>query len=310
MSLLSSPARGTRPARPGPAGRAPAPRTGRVPALLRLARPGQWAKNVLVFAAPAAAGQLESGPTLGRTLVLAAAFVAASVAVYALNDVLDAPLDRRHPRKRTRPVAAGAIRPRTALLLSAGAAGAGLAAAAALGLGALATLAGYLLISALYTLKLKHTPVLDVLAVSTGFVLRALSGAAANHLVVSNWFLLVSLFGALYLVTGKRNAEATAEARPVLSAYPQAWLQQVMTMALTGTVISYAMWAFQYLGTEVVHPLLAASVAPFLVVMLRYGLLLAQGGGERPERLLFRDRVMILTGLVWAALVGGGIYLL
>jgi decaprenyl-phosphate phosphoribosyltransferase len=306
----------------------------RIRGLLTLTRPSQWLKNLLVLAAPTAAGLLESPPAIGRALTAAVAFTAASIAVYALNDVRDAEFDRRHPVKRARPVASGAVGVGAALALSALAAAAALALAVALGAATVLTIGAYLTVSGAYTVFLKRLPVLEMMAVASGFVLRALAGAAANHIAVSNWFLLVSLFGALYLVAGKRSAEAAAAAaastaaasttgattgatagadpsrtRPVLAVYPAAWLQQVVTVALGGTLISYAMWAFQTVGEDVFAPLLAASVVPFLIVLLRYGLLLsADGDGERPERLLVSDPMILAAGVIWGLMVLVGLY--
>ncbi len=286
--------------------------------LLALLRPGQWPKNVLVLAAPAAAGTLLVPATLARSTGAVVAFVCVSVAVYAVNDVHDADLDRLHPAKAARPVASGAVPPQLALAVAAGAAALGVALGVLLGGWTALVLVSYLASSLAYTLRLKHVPVLDVVVVAAGFVLRALAGAAANGLPVSNWFLLVSLFGALYLVTGKRTAElagAPAGAggeittRPVLAAYPASWLAQVATLSLSGTVLCYAMWAFQYLGTDVIHPVLAATVLPFLVAVLRYGLLVSQGHGERPEHLVLRDRPLLAAGMLWAAMMAVSLYL-
>ncbi len=285
-------------------------------ALLALSRPGQWTKNVLVLSAPAAAGVLEQGAVLGRVLLMVLAFTGAAVAVYALNDVLDADADRAHPVKRRRPVAAGRVSPRAALGWAAVWAAVSLSLAASLGPAPLGVLACYLAVSVAYGLWLKRVAVLDIVVVASGFVLRALAGAVAVGLTPSNWFLLVSLFGALYLVVGKRAAEAArvpvapgAAGRAVLAQYPETWLQQVSTVALAGSMISYAMWAFQNVGTDVFTPVLAVSVVPFLVALMRYGLLLAQGRGERPERLVLGDRPLLVAGVVWAGLVGWGLYL-
>jgi decaprenyl-phosphate phosphoribosyltransferase len=131
---------------------------------------------------------------------------------------------------------------------------------------------------------------------------------------VSNWFLLVSLFGALFLVAGKRRAERAststdARSRPVLAAYSTAWLDQLTTVALLGTLLSDGLWAFQYLGEDALRQLLAVSFLPFLTALLRYALLVTTGRGELPEYELFRDRVLLISGASWAALVASGLYL-
>ncbi len=282
--------------------------------VLALGRPRQWPKNALVLAAPAAGGVLLRPQALQRSLLATVAFVAASSAVYALNDVLDADADRRHPTKRHRPVASGALSPRVAVILAAVAAATSVGLAAALGWLTPVIVLCYLGISAAYAVRLKHVPVLDVVVVATGFVLRALAGASAVRLHVSSWFLLVSLFGALFIVAAKRRAELRslgpgAQTRTALDAYTGDWLSQVLVMSLTGTLISYASWAFQVTGRDTVRPVLALSVLPVLVALLRYLLLVDRGEGERPEQSLVGDGVLLVCALTWVALMGWGLYL-
>lgn len=286
----------------------------RARAVVDLGRPRQWPKNALVLAAPAAGGVLLRPQALQRTLLATLAFIAASAAVYALNDVLDVAADRRHPVKRLRPVASGLVSPRLALGFAAAAALTSIALAGVLGWLTPLIVVSYLAISAAYTVWLKHVPVLDVVIVATGFVLRALAGASAVNLHVSSWFLLVSLFGALFIVSAKRRAEVRnlgpgAATRASLDAYTGDWLSQVLVMSLTGTLIAYASWAFQVTGHDTVRPVLAVSVLPVLVALLRYLLLVDRGEGERPELSLAGDRVLLVCALVWCALMGWGLYL-
>ncbi|MDX6258515.1 MAG: decaprenyl-phosphate phosphoribosyltransferase, partial [Kribbellaceae bacterium] len=251
-------------------------RTSRARSLLKLSRPQQWHKAVMLYAAPAAAGVIDQPHSLLRATIAAVAFILLSIAVYALNDVRDAADDRRHPRKQYRPVASGALSPAAATAWAVGAATAGLAVVAALGVPTVALGIAYLVVQLLYVFGLKHIAVVDVIAVALGFVLRAAAGATATAVPVSNWFLLVSLFGALFLVAGKRRAErgagtVDARTRPVLAAYTAAWLDQLTTVALLGTSLSYGLWAFQYLGEDVFRQLLTVSFLPFLTGLLRYG---------------------------------------
>lgn len=288
--------------------------TSRARSLLRLSRPQQWHKAVMLFAAPAAAGVIDHPVALLRATVAAVAFVLLSIGIYAFNDVRDAPDDRCHPTKRYRPVASGAVSPAVALAWGCAAAMAGLAVAGGLGAPTFVLALGYLAIQLSYVYGLKHVAVVDVIVVALGFVLRAAAGGTATGVPVSNWFLLVSLFGALFLVAGKRRAErgsanSEARSRPVLAAYSAAWLDQLTTVALLGTVLSYGLWAFQYLGENIVHQLLTVSFLPFLTGLLRYGLLVSTGRGELPEHDIFRDRVLLFAGLAWAVLVGAGLYL-
>ncbi|NUR98385.1 MAG: decaprenyl-phosphate phosphoribosyltransferase [Kribbellaceae bacterium] len=281
-------------------------------ALLRLSRPQQWHKAVMLFAAPAAAGALESPLVVLEAAIAAAGFVLLSVAIYAFNDIRDAHDDRRHPRKQLRPVAAGALSPLTAAAFGTTSALVGLAIVSALGWRTFALAATYLVAQVLYVAGLKHIAVVDLIVVALGFVLRAAAGGTATGLPVSHWFLLVSLFGAMFLVTGKRKAEhlaaGNAVSRPVLAAYPSSWLDQVMTVSLLGTAMSYGMWAFQYLGRDVYRELLAVSFLPFFTGLLRYALLVSTGRGEEPEHEIFRDRVLLAAGITWAGLLAIGLY--
>jgi decaprenyl-phosphate phosphoribosyltransferase len=285
-------------------------------ALIRTARPRQWIKNVLVFGAPAGAGALFTPGVAGHAAIAFAAFTLAATGTYFVNDAADAAADRRHPVKARRPVAAGLISASAARLIGYGAAAVSLIVAAGTGWWLAACLAGYLLLTGAYSAGLKHVPVLDVLIVASGFVLRTVSGTAATGVRVSSWFVLVILFGSLYLVTAKRTGEQNrlraddpSPTRRVLNGYSAPWLQQILSMTLTGTVLAYAAWAFQYLGHDVALPLLAASLVPFLAALMRYSLLVAHGDGEAPENLLTSDRFLILAGLLWVATAGSAIYL-
>lgn len=289
---------------------APRAGTGRTPlALVRTARPRQWPKNLLVLAAPAAAGLLLDPVVLARAASATAVFVLASAATYLVNDALDVDADRAHPTKRHRPVAAGELSPSTALGVGLTAGALALAAAAAAGAGLAAAVALYLALTLSYSRWLKRLPVVDILTVTAGFVIRAVAGAAATGLAVSDWFLLVSLFGSLFLVTAKRAAEQNrGGGREVLADYPPGWLGQLMTVSLTGAVVAYAAWAFQYAGADVFTPCLALSVVPLLAGLLRYSLLASAGAGEAPEEALL-DRFVLGCAAVWLVLVAVGLYL-
>jgi decaprenyl-phosphate phosphoribosyltransferase len=198
-----------------------------------------------------------------------------------------------------------------ALAWGVGTALAGLTVVALLGVPTFLLGLGYLLAQLAYVYGLKHVAVVDVVLVALGFVLRAAAGGTAAGVPVSNWFLLVSLFGALFLVAGKRKAEeaaSDARSRPVLVAYSAAWLDQLVTVSLLGTSLSYGLWAFQYLGDDVIRQLLAVSFLPFLTGLLRYGLLVSTGRGELPEHEIFRDRVLLIAGATWAVLLALGLY--
>jgi decaprenyl-phosphate phosphoribosyltransferase len=292
--------------------RLPAPdRRGLAGALIRTARPRQWLKSLLVLGAPAASGAMFTHGVAIATGMAVLAFTIAAVATYFINDAADAEADRRHPVKAFRPVAAGLISRHAAVLIGAGAAAASIGLAATVNGPFTACVAGYLALTGAYSAGLKHVAVLEVLVVAGGFLLRTVGGAAATGVAVSSWFLLLTLFGSLFLVTAKRIGEQNhARARRrVLSGYSTDWLHQTLTMALTGTVLAYAAWAFQYLGRDVALPVLAGSLLPFLAALMRYSLLVTRGDGERPEDLLVSDRFLLTAGLLWAGTAGAAIYL-
>ncbi len=284
-------------------------------ALVRTARPRQWSKNVLVLAAPAAGGILDVPAVAVAAGWAALVFLVASASTYLINDAADAEADRRHPVKASRPVAAGLVSAEAARRIGLALAVLALLLAALLNWPLTGVAALYLAVTWIYSKWLKHLPVVDVLSVAGCFVLRAVAGGAATGTVLSNWFLLVVLFGSLFLVTAKRSAEerlgsaAEVAARATLASYPRSWLEQVVTLSMAGVVVTYATWSLQYVGTDVASLPLALSVVPFLAVILRYSLLVAGGAGEAPEDILISDRFLLIAGVSWAALVGGALYL-
>ncbi|MCY7400450.1 MAG: decaprenyl-phosphate phosphoribosyltransferase [Nocardioides sp.] len=287
---------------------------GLLSAVVRTARPRQWLKNALVLAAPAAGGVILVPTTATAAIWAAAVFTLASASTYFVNDARDVDADRRHPTKSRRPVAAGLLAPLAAHRIGLALAVVALAAAVPLGWPLVSVIATYLTLTFAYSTWLKNQPVLDILAVAAGFVLRAIAGAAATGVAPSSWFLLVSLFGSLFIVTAKRaseqaHAHEASTLRATLLAYPPGWLQQVLTVSVTGTLLAYATWAVQDIGADVSAPILALSVLPFLAIMLRYSLLVARGDGEAPETVITSDRFLLIALIVWAALVGGALYL-
>jgi decaprenyl-phosphate phosphoribosyltransferase len=303
---------------PSEAHRAPVlagPRS-RAAALMTLSRPRQWVKNVLVLAAPVAAGRIAEPATLGRALLAVLAFTLMASGVYWVNDAMDVGHDRLHPTKRRRPIAAGIVTTRTALI-----GGFALQVLALLVAGltvhpALAgVLGGYALLQLAYSIQLKRVPVAELLVVASGFVIRALAGGVATGLVLTEWFLIVTSFGALFVVAGKRYAESlemgdlAGEHRAVLDAYPQAFLQQVVGVCLAVTLLAYCLWAFRT-STVVAAPSLwlALSVIPVTLIALRYLLLVAAGRTGEPEDLLLRDRVIAVGAAITAVMVLVGLY--
>jgi decaprenyl-phosphate phosphoribosyltransferase len=278
-------------------------------------RPRQWVKNLLVIAAPAGAEVLTEGQTWWRLTLAFSAFCAASSATYVVNDLLDVEADRLHPTKRYRPIAAGLITPATGWVL------ASVLGVMAFGL-AIATgewdfvlvVAVYVITTALYSMGLKHVAIIDIVVVASGFLLRAIGGAVVVDVIVSSWFLIVTSFGSLFVVTGKRLAELeelgedAVIIRPTLDHYSVPFLRFVMGVTCTGTALAYCIFSFdkaELAGQGAVW--LQLSAIPVVTALLRYALAVEAGEGAAPEDIFLRDRPLQLLGLLWAVLFGVGL---
>ena len=281
-------------------------------AVLRTARPRQWPKNLLVFAAPLAGASLGRRDGLAYALVAAAAFGFASVAVYFVNDVADAERDRLHPRKRHRPVASGELPKPHAIALGAGCALVGLAAGLLIAEPLLiATVAAYLGLSFLYSWKLKQIAVIELLFVASGFLLRVLGGAAATHVPPSGWFLLVCSLGALGVALAKRYSELTslgAEAvahRPVMRWYRPAALRVGQIAVGAGMIVAYLAWAAsEHPDARSWH---LASALPLAAALVRFGYLTGRRTSAPVEDMLTRDGPMLACEAAWLALFVAGL---
>lgn len=274
--------------------------------LVRTCRPRQWVKNVLVVAAPLAAGSLNEGSVVRATLIAFVSFCLMSSAVYCINDVVDQDADRAHPIKRLRPVAAGALAPQIAIV-----------AAVVLAIASITTalladthqlwvvLLCYLVACLSYALWLKHEHVIELALVSSGFLLRAIAGGVAAAIPLSRWFLIVASFGSLLIVAGKRLSELLAMgdgsplSRRALSVYSPSFLRIVLAMSASVASAAYCLWAFEISAAHngAVWPVV--SVAPFVVGLLRYVLDADAGRAEQPELIVYQDRMLQLLGVLW-----------
>ncbi len=268
--------------------------------LVAAMRPLQYAKNLIVFA-PALFGERFDG----RTALLSAAaflcFCAVSSAVYLVNDSIDAPADRAHPVKRSRPIASGLVPVRVALTAAAVLAAAGLAAGFAVRAELALALGAYLVLQAAYNLRLKHEPILDVMCVAAGFVLRALGGGAATGIVLSGWFLLCVALLALYLAIEKRRSELSASgstARPALRAYTLPWLSRMESVVAATALMSYSLWAAQRTAD---HTMLA-TVPIVAYVLFRYQMISESSSTEAPELVMLRSPHIVGAVGLWATL--------
>jgi decaprenyl-phosphate phosphoribosyltransferase len=271
-------------------------------ALVRAARPHQWTKNLVVLAGLLFSGRFQDAQYWPEALAVLAAYCLASSASYLVNDVRDAELDRRHARKRTRPVAAGELSPRAAVTAAAVAAVAAVGLAAAVNWASAALLVAFLGLQAAYSVWLKHVPFADVLAIALGFVLRAAAGAVAVGVRLSWWLVLCTALLALYLELAKRRSELRAggaAGRPVLARYGAATLDRLVIGAAGAAFAAYVAYAF----SGPTAPAMALTVPLAAAGLARYAWLVRRDNqGEEPDRLLVRDPALLLTILAWAAL--------
>jgi len=279
-------------------------------ALIRTMRPRQWIKNAVIFAALVFDKQLrlDNMPAVLRTFAGFVIFCVLSGVVYILNDIADADADRQHPDKRNRPIASGVLPVPVAL------------AAAIILLVVLFPLAyllspafalvalAYFLLNLAYSKWIKHIPLLDVLAIALGFVLRVAAGVTLIHVArFSPWLYIVMTLGALYIGFGKRRSELALLAeganahRPVLEGYTIPLLDQYITIVSGTTIIAYSLYTFSAPNLPENHVMMLTI--PFVLYgIFRYLYLIqVQGSGGAPEEILFRDRPLQATVLLWGA---------
>ncbi|MFH8291561.1 decaprenyl-phosphate phosphoribosyltransferase [Streptomyces sp. NPDC018059] len=285
--------------------------------LLKTARPRQWVKNVLVVAAPAAAGELFSRHAAVQLAIVFGLFTAAASAVYLINDARDADADRAHPTKCRRPVAAGQVPVAVAYAVG------GLLAVLAPTAAALlctpltaALLAAYVCMQLAYCVSLKHVLVVDLTIVTTGFLMRAMIGGIALDIPLSRWFLITTGFGALFMVSAKRYSEAVqmsgssgklGATRALLTEYTTGYLRFVWQLAAGVAVLAYCLWAMEEGGSAAsgsVLPWRQLSMTAFILAILRYAVFADRGTAGEPEDVVLRDRALAVIGLVWVAMYG------
>jgi decaprenyl-phosphate phosphoribosyltransferase len=290
---------------------AAAPAAARRPAWLALlvaSRPRQWIKNLLVLAVPAAAGALGDAEVIRDTALALVAFCLASAGTYLLNDVADRDADRAHPVKRLRPIAAGEVGPGTATAAAVVALLAAVAVAAAAEPALAGVVGAYVVLTTAYSRRLKHVPIFDIAVVAAGFFLRAVAGGVAADLYISKWFLILAGGGSLFLVTAKRYAElreagGAATARRVLAEYSEDYLRAMLATTAGVVVVAYCIWCFEERGGHAQTWVTSASAVPFVLGIMRYGLLVDQGHGEEPEQVLLGDATLLALAAAWLALL-------
>ncbi|MEE8474903.1 MAG: decaprenyl-phosphate phosphoribosyltransferase [Myxococcota bacterium] len=282
-------------------------------AIFRLMRPTQWVKNLLLFAALVFAKKLFAADALALSILGFVGFCLASSSAYVVNDLLDAERDRLHPDKRHRPIAAGVVSPSVATGLAAVLTIAALALSFWIGPRFGIAVSIYLAMTHFYSAVGKGIVILDVMLVASGFVVRAVAGALAIDVPSSDWFIVCTLFLALFLALSKRKAEmaaldeAAARVRPVLKSYTKSSLDAYTATSMSAALISYVLYVLDIQKQPDADFSLLWLTVPFvLFALFRYHLLVeTRGYGEKPEEVALLDRPfqVCLLGFALAAIV-------
>lgn len=278
-----------------------------ISAVVKSMRPMQWPKNFFVLAGLLFTLDRHHPPLdYVRTALAFAAFCVLSGGVYLVNDILDADRDRKHPIKRQRPIASGELSASSAWAAAAIVLAVGLTGSFALSVGFGEAALAYVCLMFAYSLYLKQLVILDVMTIAAGFVLRAVAGAAVIHVTISPWLLTCTILLALFLSLAKRRGELlrleenAADHRMTLEGYSVPFLDQLINVAASSTIIAYALYTF-FSRTGEIHPYLMATLPFVLYGLFRYLLLIQKGEGvESPELLLLADKPLLIDIGLWA----------
>ncbi|HEX2281414.1 MAG TPA: decaprenyl-phosphate phosphoribosyltransferase, partial [Thermomicrobiales bacterium] len=287
--------------------RAARPRRWR-PGSCRSRRPAtaQWLKNGLVFAGLVFGGRLFEPGAFASAVLAAIWFSLLSSGFYLVNDVRDRHVDRLHPEKRNRPVAAGLLAPGSVVILGTLLIAIAVAGSALSGFAFFLVASSYAVLMAAYNLGLKQIVILDVFAIATGFVLRAAGGAIAVNVSISPWLLVCTMLLALLLGFGKRRHELVtldlaAQHRANLETYTERVLDQAVAVSATGALLAYAIYTLDSESVAYDHrmmvtiPIVAYGIFRYLYLV--YG----RGQGGAPETMLLTDRSLLGAVVLWSA---------
>ncbi|WP_020663385.1 decaprenyl-phosphate phosphoribosyltransferase [Amycolatopsis benzoatilytica] len=285
--------------------------------VLKTARPKQWVKNVLVFAAPFFAFSKATNRTelVVDALIAFAAFSLTASSVYLINDAVDVEADRAHPTKRNRPIAAGIVPVPVAYAAAVVFFLAGLGLSFAADWKLAIVLAVYEAVQLGYCFGLKHQPVVDLAIVGSGFLMRSIAGGVAGSIAMSQWFLLVTAFGSLFMVAGKRYAEIMlfertgAKIRSSLKKYSASYLRFVWATSAAILIMSYCLWAFEIRQAEHNSVWAVVSMVPFVIAVLRYAVDVDGGNAGAPDEIALKDRVLQVLGATWVVTLFLSFYL-
>ena len=279
--------------------------------IFKTMRPRQWTKNLLVFAALIFSRNLFN-PVLAQNVIIAfIIFCILSGSVYTLNDLIDLKADRAHPKKSTRPLASGKLKPETAIIAGAVLVILSLATAFWLHTSFALIALGYFFLQIFYSLVLKHVVILDVLTVATGFVLRAIAGAEVISVPISSWLLICTILLALFLSLGKRRHELlllednAVHHRKILYEYSPGLLDQMISVVTASTVVVYALYTMDDVTVKKFQTDNLKYTIPFVLYgIFRYLYLIHQkSAGGSPERIMFDDKPLLINIILYLVTV-------
>jgi decaprenyl-phosphate phosphoribosyltransferase len=274
---------------------------------IRLLRPVQWLKNLMLFFPPFLGGAIFQINGIGSILVPFASFSLLSSSCYILNDILDAPNDACHPYKKSRPIASGAVAIRMATAVAIALASAGIFLGLQVSRNFLFLLLLYGLISIIYSLKFKQYPIIDIFCISAGFILRLVAGGEAFSIVISEWLFLSVFLLSVFLSTGKRLSEKSmlgedaGSHRQSLLSYPAGFLDGTMYMTGGAVLVTYTMFVIARHSMVYTVPLCCFG-------LLRYIFRVKSGFGGDPTDSLLKDAPLFGVGFLWAIMVGWVVY--
>jgi len=292
--------------------------------ILKIARPVHWVKNLAIFAALILSGDLLSKFLFGKVALAFGAFCFATSAGYIFNDILDAKLDRLHPIKKDRPIAAKRLPVPIALTVMVAFVLAAFYLSAGLNYLFFLSLSGYLLLQASYSLGLKNLTIIDILIIATGFILRVYAGAFVIDAHLSVWFLLCVISTALFLASGKRRAElgiiseAAAATRRSLTRYSRPLLDSYVTMFGNAAWLSWSLFTFfespspslplwlllaEISRTTTISKLMMITIPIAIFGIMRYEGLIFENKTEAPEKLILSDIPLMTSVLLWLSMV-------
>ncbi len=297
-------------------------------AIVKVARPIHWTKNLALFAALIFTGNLFENNLLLRVFWAFWAFNLATSATYIFNDLLDLKKDQLHPIKKKRPLASGELPIPVALVELIVLALSSLVIADGINSLFFFMVAGYLVLQAFYSLGLKNLAILDILIIAAGFIIRVYAGGFIINAHLSVWFLLCVISAALFLASGKRRSELgivtlAGETRTSLAHYSKPLLNSYVTMFGNAAWLSWALYTFfespqasvpvwiflaELSKTTAINKLLMITIPIVIFGIMRYESLIFEDRGETPEKLLLTDLSLIISVLLWGILVIGIIY--